>query len=68
MHSPYSYCLYYAYVVPAFYSINNEFDDGIVLYDRILAPDKKDLYSCILPIKKDITILFNKKGERMLLK
>lgn len=60
-HPPYSYCINYGYVIPAFYSVNQEYPEGTIIFDGRLSQDKQDFYSCILPIKKHIKIYYNLK-------
>lgn len=58
-HPPFSYCINYAYVIPHFYSVNAEYEDGVVLFDGRLSADKKDFYTAVLPIKKNLQIYYN---------
>lgn len=58
-HAPYSYCINYGYCVISAACINNEFTDGIVLFDGTLCSDKKELYMSIIPIKRSVKILYN---------
>ncbi len=60
-HPPFSYCINFAYVIPHFYSVNSQYDDGIVLFDGRLSADKKDMYTSVLPIKKNLQIYYNLK-------
>lgn len=58
-HAPYSYCINYGYVVLNTYSVNEEYPEGIVLFDSTLCIDKMELYTSILPIKRELKILYN---------
>lgn len=62
-HAPYSYCINYGYVVMSPCVINNEFEEGIVLFDSKLCIDKKELYSAIIPIKRKVTILYSNRKK-----
>lgn len=58
-HAPYSYCINYGYCVFSTCVINNEFEDGVVVFDGRLCTDKKELYTSIIPIKRQVKILYN---------
>ena len=58
-HAPYSYCINYGYSVFSTCVINNEFDEGIILFDGRLCTDKKELYTSIIPVKRHVKILYN---------
>ena len=58
-HAPYSYCINYGYVINSSAVINNEFDQGIILFDGKLCTDKKELYCSLLSIKRQVKILYS---------
>ena len=59
IHTTGSYKVFYGYVIPDFLSTDNSFDRGIVIYDYTLSNTKDDLYTSIIPIKKDLTIYYS---------
>lgn len=58
-HAPYSYCINFGYVINSAAVINNEFDKGIILFDGRLCTDKKELYTALLSIKRQVKILYS---------
>lgn len=59
VHASHSYNYYFGYVVGDFFFSENRVDNAIVIYDHTLSQDKRDLYSCLLPIVNDAKVYYN---------
>lgn len=62
-HAPNSYNYYFGYVVEDFYFISNRVNDAQIIYDHTLLNERRDLYSCVLPIKVNIKIFYSLRNH-----
>lgn len=58
IHNQNTYLFYYGYVIGDYYSLNEKYEDAIVICD-ITTGDKRDLYTALLPISNNATIYYN---------
>lgn len=54
-----SFKFYFAYVVGSYRFCDNLIDDGIIIFDKTLTYDKRDLYTCLSCIKNHAKIYYN---------
>ena len=57
-HSPNTYLFYYGYVIGDYYSLNEKYEDAVIIYD-LTTGDKRDLYTSLLPVSNNVTIYYN---------
>ena len=58
IHNQNTYLFYYGYVIGDYYSLNEKYEDAIVICD-ITTGDKRDLYTALLSISNNATIYYN---------
>ena len=63
-HEPGAFLVFFGYVVGSFYSLDNRFDKVQIIYDYTLSGDKRDLYTCLLPVVEEAKVFYTIK-ERM---
>ena len=59
IHATGTFKVFFGYVVPDFLSTDSAYEKGIVIYDYTLSNTKDDVYTSIIPIKKDLTIYYS---------
>lgn len=58
-HDPNSYNYFFGYVISAYHSINNRYKKATIIYDYTLSMDRRDLYTCLIPIEDEVRIFFS---------
>ena len=57
-HDPNSYNYFFGYVISAYHSINNRYDKASIIYDYTLSMDRRDLYTCLVPVVDEVRLFF----------
>ena len=52
------YLVFYGYVIPSFLSTDSSYQDGIVIYDYTMSNTEDDLYTSIIPVKRNLIVYY----------